>query len=354
MNIEEIIKKDRKIDWDLFISREREYAPLFGYLALTSQYPKRWLYKTTGVDFEFRYLKRAGDDIFWSIKDYTNLRKILNNKIEAEPLYLFKIIKKSEVLCDKLFDWCHKTRDKNDFEKKTNMELQEILEEYWIFQKKVASFLFIKHNLNLILEQKIKNKISKYVNAKEVNLYFEKILIPTQKTLTIRANEELFKISLRKNYKKSVIKKWLEEYKWIETFTWLGKKITEDDVANRIKKVKQKREKRENSVEYNLEKINYFSDKNLKLMVKALQDLLYLHTYELECLFASNYWCENMIKEVGQRIELTFEEYHYAIYPEIISALEGKRLDKKKILSRKNNKCAIFKFKEDIVPPPTS
>lgn len=347
MSIEEIIKKDRKIEWYLFISREREYSPLFGFLALTSQYPKEWLHETIGVDFEFRYLKRVGNGIFWSVEDYTNLRKLFNDKAKKAPLYLIKIIKKAEAHCDRLFDWCHKTRNKSGFEEKTNPELREILKEYWNLQKKAASFLFTKHNLNLVLEQKIKNKISKYVNVKEADLYFEKILIPTKKTLTTRANEKLLKISSEKNRQKSFIRKWLAEYNWIETFTWLGKKMTEPDAVNGIKRLKQKRKNKKHSEEYNLGKVNYFNDKNLKLLTKALQDLLYLHTYELECLFASNYWCENMIKEISRRIGLTFEEYHYAIYPEIISALKGAAIDRKKILSRKNNQCAILRFKEN-------
>jgi phosphohistidine swiveling domain-containing protein len=336
VDLKQLLLEDKKVDWELFISRHREYAPLFAYLSISSQYPKDRYAKATGIDFAFQYYKRVKNDYFWSAKDCAELRKLLNDQGDNDAAYFTGIVKTAEDHCDKLVEWCHEIR-KQDFKSKSNQELLEVWEEYWELLKNAAAFLPAKHNLNIVLEERIMKQLE--AKGKKDAAYFRKLLVPTKDTLSIQAEKKLAGLDEKE------IDSWLEEFNWIETFCWFGDPLSKDDVKKKMSSKKVEDQSRE---EFEKIKQELNLEGGLLTEIKALQDLLYVHTFELECLFASKYWCQNLLTEIASRIGLTFETYPYAVYPEIVAGLKGEKIDLDMVLKRKDNNYAIFRFKDDI------
>lgn len=341
-----VLEKDKEVDWELFISRHREYSPQFAYLVTISQYPKEFLLKNIGVDFEYDFFKRVGNDFYWSKKEYTKLRKMLYLMGKEDPYILSEIIKRAEKNCNNLVTWCKNNRNLS-YNSHSNKELIKLLKNHWDYLRKAACFLQVKHNLNVVLEKLIVQKIKKVLDCddKIANSYFSNILNPSKDTLTTQAYKKLNVFS-KKNVSDDKIVDWLKEFDWIETYTWIGNVLTSDDVRKKIiAGIKINRRKK---YEFDLVIKKFGNNINLIVLIKSLQNLLYLHTYQFECLLASHYWCKNLIKEIGSRIDLSFEEYPYAILPEVFSGLQGKKIDKKKILLRRGNKYGLYRFKDKI------
>jgi phosphoenolpyruvate synthase/pyruvate phosphate dikinase len=126
----------------------------------------------------------------------------------------------------------------------------------------------------------------------------------------------------------------LEEYDWIETFTWIGKPMTRAEAEARKQKCSIK---------------DFVKPEHSDPEINALQELLFFHTYELEVLFASHYWVRNFLSEVSGRIGFSFEELPFCTYPEVFEALRGTKLDKGKVLKRRNNNYAVLRFAQNII-----
>lgn len=346
MTEKEILEKDKKVDWDLFISRHREVPPLLACLNISSQYPESFILKNVGINFALYNQKRVGDEWYWSKKEYIKLRNILRVGAKKNPVYLKNIVNKLKQNCEFLVNWCFKV-SKTNYLKATNEELLSVFETYWEKLRSVASYLEIKHILNRVLEERIRDLLKKNLAQKEsdkLDVYFQQLLVPSRETLTGEANKKLKYLADRNTITRKQIKNWLSRYNWIETFYWFGHILTREDVIRKIRKLQQEKVKEPKRPEGFSVRLS----KSALREVKVLQDLLYLHTYELECLFASKYWCQNLLSEVAKRIGLSFDEYTYATFEELLKGLKDGEIDKQKIFRRKGNQYALFRFRDKI------
>src|SRR5579863_4833113 len=75
--INNLLKQDKKVDWELFISRHQEYSPGFSYLIFASMTPAKWFQEITGLSFALKYSKRVGDNYYWSISESRALQELL-------------------------------------------------------------------------------------------------------------------------------------------------------------------------------------------------------------------------------------------------------------------------------------
>ncbi len=351
-NLEQILKQDKQVDWELFISRHRESSPLFNNLVIASQYPKGLLLKTLGINFAFNYFKRVGDSYFWSSKEREKLKKLLKLESRKNPIFLERVIKRASQNCDQLNRFCQQLKTRENFNNKTNKELSELFNNYWLLLTKTASFIVVKHVLNRVLEKSIKDKLALKLSDKDkVNLCFENFLVPANETLISRANKELRRLASLNKVEDRAMMAFLNKYSWVETFNWRGKLLTKSDVKRKIVKLKKEIIKiiRPDSFAWQTEFKKYFSnDKRLLAEIKLLQYLLYFHTYQLECLFSAHYHCQNLLGVVANRIRLSFVDLSLAIYPEIIAGLSGKEINIKGIPKRKNNRFCLYRFKDQL------
>ena len=337
--------KDKKVDWELFIARHQEYSPAFAYLITASLTSKSWFSKTTGINFSFRFFKRVGDEYYWSVSDYKKLIRLLEKSGDSNPEFYIDIIKRSEGFCEELIEWALQMRRK-DFSNTPNKKLLRLFEDYWEHLRKAAAFMLVKHNLNRVLERRIKAKINQLKELKsDSSEVFDNLLSPAKETLITKGRRELSDLAFQKKINQKAIDKWLQKYDWIEAFTWLGKPLQKTEVIKKLTQSKEEKNTKENTA-----KDNHIvtDDQSLLVEIEALQYLLYFHTFEIECLFAAHYWARNLLQEICSRLDITFQEYPYFTYPEIINALNGKPLDKTKIMKRKNNHYAIYLFHDEI------
>ena len=193
----QLLNKDKKVDWELFITRHQEYSPAFAYLITASLTPKSWFSKTTGINFSFRFFKRAGDAYYWSISGYKKLIRLLEKSGDSNPEYYINIIKQAEGYCEELNEWALQIRRK-DFSNTSPKELLRLFEDYWEHLRKAAAFMLVKHNLNRVLERRIRNKLKS--SEPEV---FDSFLIPAKETLSAKGERELSDLA----FQKKIIKK---------------------------------------------------------------------------------------------------------------------------------------------------
>lgn len=334
-NIDRLLEKDKKVDWELFITRYQEYSPAFAYLITASLIPKSWFSKTTGINFSFRFFKRVGDEYYWSTFDYKKLIKLLEKRGNSNSKFYINAIKQAEEYCEQLIEWSLRIKER-DFSNISTKKLLLLFEDYWEYLRKAAAFMLIKHCLNQVLERRIKEKLKS-------DKVFDNLLIPAKQTLIAKGKRELYKLTLQEKINEKTVDKWLQTYDWVETFTWLGRPLQKTEVMKKISKLKNEKSAKENIAIKNIDKIRYIfkDDPTLLAEIEALQYLLYFHTFEIECLFAAHYWSKNLLKEISSRVDISLQEYPYFIYPEIVDALHGKPLNKTKVLKRKNNHYAI-------------
>lgn len=342
-SLDELLRIDKNIDWDLFISRHQDYSPAFAYLIVASLIPQTWFSRSTGLKFAFTYFKRVGDEYYWSLSESQHLKEILDNKGKIDRHFYIKLIKKAELHCQDLTNWSLNIR-KKDFSNKTNRQLGVLFKAYWQKLRNASAFMLVKHNLNRILEKRIQDKLSQ-LSASEL---FDKLLTPSKDTLIIQANKHLSKLALKTIISPRVIEKWLNMYGWIEMFTWIGKPLTRAEVNRKINKLKEERSAKKEKQKIISLKQQFKNNSSLLSEIEALQYLLYFHTYEIESLFASHYWCRGLLTEISSRIGIPFEDYPFAVYPEILNALRGVPINKKRILKRRNNQYAIYLIDEKV------
>lgn len=355
MTFEQVFKKDKSIDWEIFLSRHRELPPLYANLIISSQYPKEHLQKSIGVDFAFRRFKRVGNEYFWSIKERENLRAFLGKKQTKDYLYFRKVVDRVEKHCHELLSLCYKI-SKANYKDKSNSDLLRILEIYWTKLRQTASFMVAKHVLNQVLEERIKKKLSKLLTAQgqESKLleYFQTMLVIKQPTLIGQANKELGVLANKKKVSDNEIKNWLTKYNWIETLCWSGKLLKVIDVRNEINQLK--REKRakikgdDARKRFNKLKQQLNIKRDLLEETTTLQKLMYVHTFEIECLFAARYICSNFLDIIGSRLGLIGDDYLYLTYSELVQGLKGQKVNKTPILQRRGNRYALIRFDNDI------
>lgn len=347
MTFKQIFKKNKQVDWDLFVSRYSEVPTLFAYLNASSQWPPEWMFKVCGIRFGFQYQKRIGNIWYWSKRECDNLAKLLDKQANKDRFYLLKSISKNERHCKELYNWSIKM--KRDYSSATNKELAKNFAILWNKLRAAGSFLLVKHVLNRVIERRIKEKLAVILEKRgrqaRLDSYFEKILIPSRKTLISEAREKLASLNINNSKQ---IKNWLSKYNWIDTFYWSGPVLTEENMVKKIKSAKKDGTKYQNNKAFNKLKFELKLSGALLSEIMALQNLLFVHTLGLETLFASKYWYQGLLSEIAVRIGCSFDDYAYATYEEIINSLRGRRLDKKKIFRRKHNQFALFRFGDKI------
>jgi len=293
----------------------------------------------------------VGDDWFWSKQEYKRLGRILDREQNLHLTHLTTIIARMERHCSVLRRWCLAHNQRSYHQAGAN-ELLRIFEEYWSMCQRVATFLEVKHVLNRVLERRIRQQLTKYLQSEssnQVNEIFECLLVPTKDTLAREAHKKLLRLAQARVSNRASIEHWLELYSSITTFHWLGRPLTERQVKRQIvelKRIKYVKQHGSNNYRRIIQKLGLKG--SIIREIEALQQLFYLHTYELECLFASKYWSKNLLTEVARRIGLTYNSYVNATYQEIISALKGQKLDIPKLLARRHNQFALFRLANGI------
>jgi phosphohistidine swiveling domain-containing protein len=343
-SVEAILQKDKRVDWELFISRHQEYSPAFAFLIFSSINPRTEFRDILALNFDFKFFKKVGDDYYWSSSQVKKLKNLWRDEGEKDSRYYLRQIKRAESYCDDLIKFS-KGIQKKDFSNKSNKELVNLFEVYWEKLRKAASFMLVKHALNRVLEEKIKEKLNQIPETKENPAFaFDMLLYSAKDTLITQANKQLAAMAMDNKLSDKKIIDWLEQYDWIETFTWLGKLLTKEDVENKIARLKQEKAVSSRDTKGKRKILMQILPKYPTIAdeVKALQYLLYFHTFELETLFAAHFWSKNLLEEVSKRVNLSFNEYPNAVYPEILNALKGQPLDKNTIFLRKNNHIALY------------
>jgi hypothetical protein len=235
--LDDLLKEDNKVDWELFISRHQEYSPGFAYLILASMIPKSWFQKTTGLNYDPKYFKRVGDEYFWSSTQVQKLKQLWDKEGNQDSQIYLKHIKKIETYCNNLIKYSLKLKNTN-LKKKTNYELIKYYSSYWEKLRKAASFMIPKHALNRVLETRIKAYLMQIPETQKApEEIFDMLLSPTKETLISIANKQLAAMTSDEKLSDAKIKEWLQHYDWIETFTWLGKPLTLTDIKSKLSKI---------------------------------------------------------------------------------------------------------------------
>jgi len=76
-NLNKILNEDKRVDWEVFLTRHGEYPLLWSYLVIDTQYPVEKLEKLTSFRFEFENFKKIGESYYWSPEQYNKIRNDL-------------------------------------------------------------------------------------------------------------------------------------------------------------------------------------------------------------------------------------------------------------------------------------
>ncbi|MFH1586633.1 MAG: PEP-utilizing enzyme [Candidatus Diapherotrites archaeon] len=367
MDLEQVLDLDRKVDWEVFLTRHGEYPLLWSYLVIDCQHPAERLENLTSFRFEFENFKKIGESYYWSPADYKRIRNDLGELGSQNPSAFTEINRRLRHHSEELIRKAKEIGGRKNIRGMDKQALRYLFDYYWQALVDSVSFIQLKHNFNRVLESLVSEKLLELLKSRgmetEFDRYLDKVVFPSDDSLVVLESRKILEIAVMVKNDEKLIKVFEEnekeieakirekfseisheldflvkEYGWSTRFTWAREAMSAEDYIARIKKaVGQDCEKKLSDLEENKATRNKdFNaivkelgvDGELLVYMEALQELLYLHTFQLEASFAAEYYALNLVEEICRLFDITIQEFHFFIKPEIDSFFDGAEIDK--------------------------
>lgn len=304
-------------------------------------------------------------------KEFSRIEDFLIKKYKKNKNLFVDYIKLTIKNCKNCVDYSKKIKSIKNFDKLSSKEIVNIFDKYVLTILKVMPFVYTLSLFeNLIIKILREDFKSKQLTDKQITDYILKLSKPASKSFSVKEKEDLLKLGEKiqssnniKNIKQLIlkdlplnirrrIKAHQERYGWMGILFMMGgpyslnkflknlKEILGIDCKSEIKKLEKENKNKEKEIK-NIIKNFSIPGKN----VKVLRELAFLRGYRIDMINISNYNALVFLKNIAERLNLTYQEMLCLLPYEITKALKNdkaKKELKQKIKERKKGWGLIF------------
>lgn len=336
--------------------------------------PKKITKKVLNYDIGYEHYLIIQDEIFWDEEEAGKVKEKLLKDISLKKIDLNKFVDIWLKKGNSLLKYAIKIL-KYKFNKYDNKELLKIFKEFSKKNHEFSCSLLLPLTAELILEEKIKNILSKLSEEKREK-YFLILTTPSSKSESTEELISFLKIAVYiqknkiKNLKKnkrvlSLIKKHIKEFGWINTRWYIGREWTIEELITRLKVILntdcQKELKkltlfyRNNKKETQniIKELNF--DEEKKELIATTKKYVFIRTYRTDIFNKAGFITRPLFYEISKRMNISYEEFIHLSTKEIFNFLDkGIIVKKNEIKNRlksfasllKDNDIKVFSGKE--------
>lgn len=258
---------------------------------------------------------------------------ILKQNIKVYGRYYQKIFFDSVVWAKKFV--------KTDFSKLTNDKLIIIYKELLNFYYNYGQAQYPAFIASDILGVDLEKRLADYPNKSEIMNW---ITTPYKITLIVKSHLELLQLLIKERWGSVFLKDYVNKYKWITKYDIVQNDYTMADlrkeielIKNPAKEIKNFYTERKKALSKYQRFLRTLRDKKIKKLIETVHYFAYLKEMRDDYRRQVVYILTPLWKELGNRLGINHLDVGYCIGDEIIDLLrQGKRVDKKVIVARKN------------------
>ncbi|KKQ27702.1 MAG: Phosphoenolpyruvate synthase/pyruvate phosphate dikinase [Candidatus Magasanikbacteria bacterium GW2011_GWC2_37_14] len=276
------------------------------------------------------------NDIYYCEDDFKKLEKIILFKAENDSTFYDRYFEKVEKDCAEFLQWSR--------EQKVLSEPLRVYNEYIDWSLKIMSHLWpCLAPEKLILEQ-IELKLAKYIDPKTKFAEFKNALMlltsPTEFSEMNLEKKEIFEgKDLKEVYDKYIYIRDQGLYFRYQTFEEYKQELVKiDNPKNQLEKMMNDLEAVRTNQKNLIKELNL--DKELLTYCKFARVIPHIRMIRRICVIEAGYNIRELFYELGRKVNLN--DVALAYYWEIRDLLEGKIVDKDKIVKRKNSYSFIL------------
>ncbi len=282
-------------------------------------------------------------------------------KIQEDPEWFEHATKEIYVRAAALIAFSRNLKIIN-YKTKSHAELLTLYQEYCNLFKDMRVYssipMMLEHDTPL-LSNLLKEKLNQQVENENLNNVFSTLSSPIKISYILQEEIERLKIATKHAQEQNIkqeTKTHTERWNWRE-YMFEGTPLSESDFLNQVKQdIKQYKDpaKRVQEIEEKQKKIQekqseyikkYAIPEQTQKFAEIAQDIVYLK-YFRKGIFAESYYCvEFLLKEIGERLEITLDEVRAMFDWEVEEALkQGMSEEKKKEIRSREEFCAFVSY----------
>lgn len=360
---------------------QRKHPPLFMSFLIEGQH-QRYIKEFTGLDFEFRNVKKIGLDLLFDKNETGRLQGIMERKLDQEGVDFFdSYANRCYQQANRFLEVSEDLAKTRDIYSMNAAQLAESFSRYADEAVKMASFLLTLLVSQTVLEGRllglIEQKISHLSLAKKAPEYKQLLAVPARETpevenmwdivlLCSRVQEDQSLLEIfsgpPEQAKESIrsypwladeITSYIRKYDWIKPMYYRGDEMSTEDVIARLKnalqtncserlnsKAKKKLEE-EQALEQAVSELQLSSSE--KHLVSVIREYLHLRTYRLEVFFMANSKVKPILNSIAKSLGISYDDLLFMTHPEILSSLRDRSLlNEHTIWSRKSGFAVVM------------
>lgn len=321
---QELLKKIKSLNW----YRHGIYTTnLFQQSSCLKKLGKEW-FAQEWLDKSISNLISLGEQVFLTEDEFEEISNIMLEKIKNEPNYLKKYIEDYEKDNDNFLKVAEDIKNKFN-PGMSNEELSSLLSQFLKASDPTFHWLWSMEFLNPAIDKFIKIKVKEWQPSwdnEKIDEFLTSISYTSKKLPFQIEKEESLNIDLENP---EVLKKMHEKYAWFNMYFWDGRPFMFEEYKTRLIKI-AKDEITKRDVEDFEEKskeaeklIQSTEDKNLKELLRIVQDLIFLKTERIDVYTIAWYKVLDLIDKIAKRLNISYDQLLRFTSEEILSFLKG-------------------------------
>jgi phosphoenolpyruvate synthase/pyruvate phosphate dikinase len=305
--------------------------------------------------------------MYWPAKQYDPFEKEIINHLQKQDGWIDRYCKSELERSEELYEWGLKLK-KIDWSKKTNQDMKLILDDLIPKYQRLIVTWYAQYSIDEYYEKTIEDNLLKKINFNDPNFRKIVLIFTDPKKMTDVAEERWKLMKLAQKFKKNKenlnklsnsaqkdINKHLDKFSYINRGLATSKPYTFKDIIDRLKEVRQSKQKIDDLIYYSSEKktkddyewaLNKVKpDKKFKKIIEGAQMHSYTRNRRVEAFFLADYGASFMYREIAQRSNFNPDWIMEISVPEMYGALEEGNIlpDKKEMEKRFKNYAMISK-----------
>jgi phosphohistidine swiveling domain-containing protein len=346
---QEVLEKIKTLNWYRHgIYTTNIFQSSYGVMRLGQEW-----FKEEWIDKGFLNIVYLGSEVFITENELEEFSDIMFNKINTDQDYLKKYIKKYREDNKSFLE--DATRIGNEFDPEmSNEDLSGLLVEFLESSSKTFHWLWSMEFLNPAIDKFIRINVKKHQptwSEEEVDNFLTAISHTSKKLPFQIEKEESLKIDFEDL---ETIKDMHKRFAWLNMYFWDGHPFTFEEYKSRLLKMAKDDVTKRDVEEFNNKSleadalIQGVGDKNLREILKIIQDLIFLKTERIDVYTISCYKIFNILKEICKRLDLSRDQLLTFTRDEILSFLKGQPIPND-IKKREKFGCAVFNGKVSFI-----
>lgn len=350
---------EQEINWVKIV--ERKHPPLFVYFIIGGL-KKELIKDATDIEHEFKNFQKIGLDLYFDIDEIKSLTsKIAEETKEKGVRYPKEHAERCYSQCEAFLKTSQNIGKIRDLRSLTNHKLVTLFSDYTEQAEKMASYLTTviacQNALRPIFDERLRKLAERSGEIELINEYKANLSVPSRENLFVENMKELISIGSEIQTSEEVlqlfnlpeeeiveklpkiapsvwnkIKLYIDKFGWMKPQYYKGEVYTVNDVIQRLRNILSEdcSKKKSEMADEKRERARKFTETLNKLdakpdffdLVETIRDYLHLRTCRLEVFFIANEYVRNLLREIANRLGVTYDDIIFLTHGEIIELLK--------------------------------